>query len=202
MATANSPTSENNVLIIKMGSNPLVEYFRRHAQVPKPFLDHYSKLGISNQEAMFIVHLHYFWWASAMERDPHPSLGTIAKKMGCSWRQAHRYAMGLKEKGYLAITNRTMPGRGKVTNEYDLEPLVLAVLKVHLAPSADVTSMSGGHVTSMSDGHLSSVSDEREAVQVDSEQEESLYISNGSRSQEIVDNSAASEMKGHERRRV
>jgi hypothetical protein len=89
-------------------------------------LNHYAELGITPAEMLFTIHMWQFRWT---ERDPHPSLTTIADKMDVSWWQAHRYANSLKKKGFLIIKSRQEPGRGQVTSEYDFEPLIKAVLK-------------------------------------------------------------------------
>lgn len=107
--------------------------------VPNLVLNHYAELGISPAEMMFTIHMWQFRWT---ERDPYPSLTTIADKMDVSWRQAHRYAGSLKDKGFLIIKSRQEPGRGQVTSEYDFEPLIKAVLK--LDEGADNTGDIGG----------------------------------------------------------
>lgn len=93
--------------------------------VPNLVLNHYAELSITPAEMMFIIHMWQFRWT---ERDPYPSLTTIADKMDVSWRQAHRYAKSLEQKGFLSIKARQEPGRGQVTSEYDFEPLIKAVL--------------------------------------------------------------------------
>jgi len=46
--------------------------------VPNLVLNHYAELGITPAEMMFIIHMWQFRWT---ERDPYPSLTTIADKM-------------------------------------------------------------------------------------------------------------------------
>lgn len=151
--------------------------------VPNLVLNHYAELGITPAEMMFIIHMWQFRWT---ERDPYPSLATIADRMDVSWRQAHRYAKSLEQKGFLTIKSRQEPGRGQVTSEYDFEPLLKAVLELDKldtsgdgntsignagspsaspisgsnAKSTPLTTMTGGGVTDLTEAPLTQVSDE------------------------------------------
>src|SRR5437764_887266 len=111
--------------------------------VPNLVLNHYAELGISPAEMMFTIHMWQFRWT---ERDPYPSLTTIADKMDVSWRQAHRYAKSLEQKGFLLIKSRQEPGRGQVTSEYDFEPLLKAVLRLDKNGDNDTFTSKTGRV--------------------------------------------------------
>lgn len=153
--------------------------------VPNLVLNHYAELGITPAEMLFTIHMWQFRWT---ERDPYPSLTTIADKMDVSWRQAHRYATSLKDKGFLIIKSRQEPGRGQVTSEYDFEPLIKAVLKVDDgtdkigvdpdknqeadAKSNPLTKMTGGGMTEVSEAPLTEVSHEEYKAQEDPSQED------------------------------
>lgn len=150
--------------------------------IPNLVLNHYAELGISPAEMMFTIHMWQFRWT---ERDPYPSLTTIADKMDVSWRQAHRYANSLKEKGFLIIKQRQQAGRGQVTSEYDFEPLIRAVLKldkdltvhsvtnlVEEAKTTPLTKMTGGGMTEVSEAPLTEMSHEEYKVQEDPSQED------------------------------
>src|SRR5690348_14484861 len=152
--TANQPPSSSGYKIsVRFGDQILQAGF---TSVPNLVLNHYAELGISPAEMMFTIHMWQFRWT---ERDPYPSLTTIADKMDVSWRQAHRYANSLKDKGFLIIKSRQEPGRGQVTSEYDFEPLIKAVLNLDKTSSTSgdegettphdtpLTKMTGGGMT-------------------------------------------------------
>ena len=92
--------------------------------VPNLVLDHYASLGITPGEMMFIIHLWQYWWT---EKDPYPSLKTIAAKMSVSRRQVSNYTQSLKTKQFLLVHERQDPERGQVTSEYDFTPLIQAI---------------------------------------------------------------------------
>ncbi len=161
--------------------------------IPNLVLNHYAELRISPAEMMFTIHMWQFRWT---ERDPYPSLTTIADKMDVSWRQAHRYAKSLEEKGFLIIKSRQEPGRGQVTSEYDFEPLIQAVVKVDKELSSEsefgqppihpathpviqpvvqptpLTKMTGGGMTELTEAPLTGVSEEEYTVKEDPSEED------------------------------
>src|SRR5437016_14099610 len=96
---ANNPSGAPNgyKISVRFGDQILQAGF---TSVPNLVLNHYAELGITPAEMMFTIHMWQFRWT---ERDPYPSLTTIADKMDVSWRQAHRYANSLKEKGFVII---------------------------------------------------------------------------------------------------
>ena len=96
-----------------------------HTAVPNLALDHYAELGVTPTEFTFIVHIWARWWT---KQDPFPSLGAIATQMGVSRRQVRTYAHSLKEKGLLVVHERTLPGLGQVTSEYDFSPFIAAIV--------------------------------------------------------------------------
>jgi DNA-binding MarR family transcriptional regulator len=81
------------------------------------FLDNYSRLRppISNQEAMFIVHLVRFKWS---DDSPYPGFTTIARKMGMTATMARSHARRLEQKGYVIRTQQV-----GTTSRFDLTPL-------------------------------------------------------------------------------
>src|SRR5215831_15451281 len=85
--------------------------------VPNLLLNHYTELGMSQAELVFVVHLCQYWWS---EKNPYPSLQTIATKMGKDLRQTRRYAERLRNAELLETHERTAPGLGQITSEYDL----------------------------------------------------------------------------------
>ncbi len=87
------------------GWTPVVDYF----------LDHYRELGITNLEAIFLVHLIRFKWTTQM---PFPGFKRIAKKMGISATAARGHARRLEKKGVLKRMERI-----GTTNRFDLTGL-------------------------------------------------------------------------------
>lgn len=67
---------------------------------------------------------------SGRKGNPHPSLATIAQRMGVSRRQVRTYAAGLKAKGLLRVDERVHPERGEPSSVYDFTPLLEAVVRL------------------------------------------------------------------------
>lgn len=87
-----------------------------YAQISNVFLERYSNLGITNVEAMFLIHLLKHKWDV---RNPYPSLNTVAKNMGVGRGTAQNYARNLEEKGFIKRIFRNHD-----TSEYNLEILI------------------------------------------------------------------------------
>ncbi|MGE3075147.1 MAG: helix-turn-helix domain-containing protein [Dehalococcoidia bacterium] len=96
-----------------------------HTVIPNLVLNHYSQLNISPGEFVLVVQLWSFAWT---DRNPYPSLGTLAERLGVSRRQVRNYVHTLKGKGLLKVTERSQPGRGQLTSEYDFSPLLRATV--------------------------------------------------------------------------
>jgi hypothetical protein len=97
-----------------------------HTAIPNLVLNHYAALGVSPGELVFVlICLQHKWTA----RNPFPSLGTIAFRMGVSRRQARSYAHSLKTKGLLLVTERVEAGKGQLSNTYDFGPFIRAVVE-------------------------------------------------------------------------
>jgi hypothetical protein len=79
------------------------------------FLDNYRQLGISNLEAMLIIHLVRHKWTVKM---PFPGFKRLAKRMGMTPTGVRAHARSLQRKGLLRRVKR--PGKANV---FDLEPL-------------------------------------------------------------------------------
>jgi len=79
------------------------------------FLDQYRQLGITNLEAMFIVHLVRHKWTAEM---PFPGFKRLAKRMGMTPTAVRAHARSLEKKGLLRRVERS----GKA-NLFDLRPL-------------------------------------------------------------------------------
>ncbi len=108
---------------IRFGDELLEEGF---TTVPNLVLRFYAALRITPAEMMFIIHVWEYWWN---EKDPYPSLPKIAPRMNVSRRQAQKYVASLRQKGYLVVQERYIPGLGQTSNEYDFARF-LAVLRL------------------------------------------------------------------------
>ncbi len=146
--------------------------------IPNLVLDHYKALGMNDHELVFTIHVWRFWWT---ERDPYPSLRTVAEKMGVTWRQAHRYAQSLESKQLLRITHRLDDKQGRMTNEYDFSPLIEKVIA--MVPAKDFTPLPAAEEPppdifdrrasdTLDRRALSEMSDEEYPVKKDSDQED------------------------------
>lgn len=86
------------------------------------FLDYYCQMNITTSEAMFIIQLMKYKWN---EKNPYPSFGAIAKKMGVTDTAARNYARNLEKKGLLQRHQRIGD-----TNEFDLNSLFVKLEQV------------------------------------------------------------------------
>lgn len=90
--------------------------------IANAFLRNYYRIGITIEEAMFIIHCFEYKWTV---RSPYPSLKTISKEMGMSRNTVQRYARSLENKGYLKrIMQKGAP------SEINLEPLIKTLEQV------------------------------------------------------------------------
>jgi DNA-binding MarR family transcriptional regulator len=111
------------------------------------FLDSYKKLGITNLEALFVIHLVRFKWSSAM---PFPGFKRIANKMGITPTAARAHARSLEKKGLVKRVERSGS-----SNRFDLTELFQRLERLQLEeaqPSVDrefeetVSTQDGEHV--------------------------------------------------------
>jgi Helix-turn-helix domain len=89
--------------------------------VPMKYLSHYAELGLSNNEAMFVLQLMTFKWDA---NAPYPTYSTIAQRMGVSEKMARRYAKALEQKGLLLRRFQK-----RAANRFDLSRLFEAVAR-------------------------------------------------------------------------
>ncbi|MGI8912767.1 MAG: helix-turn-helix domain-containing protein [Chloroflexota bacterium] len=106
---------------------------RGHTAIPNLVLNYYVPLGLTGSELLFTIHVWQHWWS---DRDPYPSLRTIATRMGISLRQAKRYVESLEHKGFLRVVERFLPDGSQTTNEFDYSPLIRAVVDAARAGGA------------------------------------------------------------------
>jgi len=94
-----------------------------YTQVANRFLEYYHKLGITQEEAMFVIHCVKYKWTI---ESPYPSLATIAKAMGISRNSVQRYARSLQNKGLIKRIRRE-----GAPSKINIEPLIK---KLELVP--------------------------------------------------------------------
>lgn len=90
--------------------------------VPTKYLSHYSELGLSASEAMFVLQLMTFKWDA---KAPFPTYATLAARMGVSEKMVRRYARNLERRGLL---RRRFQRRS--ANRFDLSMLFEAVAEM------------------------------------------------------------------------
>ena len=84
--------------------------------VSSAFLKNYRKLGVSFQEAMFVIHVLDYQWTA--DGNPHPKLEVLAEQTGLGARTLSGYVRNLRRKGLLVTKKRVR------CQEYDFSPLM------------------------------------------------------------------------------
>ena len=90
--------------------------------VPSLLMQAQARLGINPVQFNIIMHLADIWWDDG--RNPYPKKELLAKRMDMSERQIQRHMVELEQAGLVKRIPRSLPGRGKTSNEYDLSGLV------------------------------------------------------------------------------
>lgn len=89
------------------------------------FLDHYSEIGVTSTEAMFLIHLVRF---KRDEGHPWPSYRVLSQKMGIHDRRARQIAKSLEDKKLLVrIGRRDQETLKWHSNEFNLTLLFEAL---------------------------------------------------------------------------
>lgn len=88
--------------------------------LPNLFLRHYAELGLTGQQAMFVVQLMATTWDLG---SPPATLSDIAARMGIARRTAQAISAELHAKGVLEIYDQYDDGGSQIENGYDLGPL-------------------------------------------------------------------------------
>ena len=120
-----SSQSQQKRIAVRFGDDLLQEGF---TTVPNLVLRYYAYLNIPPAEMLFIIHVWQFWWT---DKDPYPSLPTIAAQLDISRRQAQKYVASLKAKGYLVVRDRYQKGLGQLSSEYDFSGLLRVIRVLH-----------------------------------------------------------------------
>lgn len=98
--------------------------------VPSLLLRAQRRLKLTPTQLAVLMHLADYWWD--VNRKPYPTKKTLGERLGLSARQVQRHMADLEKLGVLKRKERRAAHLGKLSNEYDLSPLV-ARLK-ELAP--------------------------------------------------------------------
>ena len=88
--------------------------------LPHLFLRHYSELGLSGQQAMFVMQIMAVSWDLGK---PPITLSDIAQRMGIARRTAQGISAELHAKGLIEIYDQYEDGGAQTENAYDLRPL-------------------------------------------------------------------------------
>lgn len=96
--------------------------------VPSLLMWAQARLGINPVQFNIIMQFADMWWDP--ERKPWPTKKLLSDRIGLSERQIQRHIADLEEAGLVRRIERTRPGRGKTSNEYDLSGLVAKLKKL------------------------------------------------------------------------
>lgn len=95
---------------------------RGFTAVPNCLLRGQAELGLSAMELTLILHIWSYWWEE--EVLPFPSAGALASAMGSSERQVREHLGRLARRGLIAIQPRYGTNGARLSNAYDLGPLL------------------------------------------------------------------------------
>jgi len=99
--------------------------------IPNLLLQSQSRLGLSNSELVLIIHLISFIHHPLSR--VFPSIDFLAKRMDQDRRTIQRTIKRLEQKGFVRKRVRSS-GKGDIgmTNVYDLDPLMLELIKIQI----------------------------------------------------------------------
>lgn len=90
--------------------------------VPALMLRAQARLNVNSTQMVVLLQLLDFWWTK--DSSAHPSIKTIAERIDLTTKQVQRTVDALVEKGLITKINRSLPGRGKTSNEYKFDGLI------------------------------------------------------------------------------
>jgi len=104
--------------------------------IPNLLLMYQVRLQLKPQHICVLAHLLSYWWGK--ERNPFPSVKTLAERIGIQSRQVRRYFEQLEKEIVIEVQGQTIKGlvkrvdrfhesKGRTSNEYDLSNLLLAL---------------------------------------------------------------------------
>jgi DNA-binding transcriptional regulator YhcF (GntR family) len=98
--------------------------------VPSLLFKAQDRLGLSTTQLAVLLQIADHWWDA--DRNPWPSKGLLATKLGIKPRQVQRVIADLEKRGYVKRIVRSTHAGGKLSNQYDFSGLAKALKK--LAP--------------------------------------------------------------------
>ncbi|SCB37436.1 helix-turn-helix domain-containing protein [Rhizobium hainanense] len=117
---------DDKVLIKKWGKEAIdVGY----TVLPKALLQGQARLKINATDLAVLIHLIEHWWRP--DEMPWPKKARIAERLAVTPKTVQRSIARLEEEGLLKRVNRFNNGR-RVSNEYDLSPLVERIKAISL----------------------------------------------------------------------
>jgi len=96
--------------------------------LPSILLQAQARLLINAQQMMVLLQLAEHWWKH--ESKVFPSKSSLAERVGLSEKQVQRHVKVLEAKKLVRRIQRTSPGKGKISNEYDLSGLVAKLQEI------------------------------------------------------------------------
>ena len=99
-----------------------------YTTIPSLLLKAQSRLAITPSQMNVLLHVIEHWWDA--DKNPWPSKGTIARRMGKSSRQVQRYLTELEKAGYVKRIAR-FSARRQINNEYSCDGLIAALNNLH-----------------------------------------------------------------------
>ncbi len=113
-----------------------------HTTIPNLFLANYSKVGVTRDEMMVIIHLASFAWERP-DSECRPSIAKLAEQAGYTPRGLRMVLRRLEKRGLLVCHQR--PGR---TTLYDLSPFSRKIMELTPSPSLQDGSVAQDTTTS------------------------------------------------------
>lgn len=101
--------------------------------LPSILLQAQARLLINAQQMIVLLQLAEHWWRE--DSKVFPAKALLAGRIGLSEKQIQRHIAVLEQRKLVKRIERILPGRGKVSNEYDLSGLVKKLKEI--APEFD-----------------------------------------------------------------
>ncbi|MFT7773616.1 helix-turn-helix domain-containing protein [Roseateles sp.] len=90
--------------------------------VPALLLRGQARLKLTSTQMVVLLQLLDFWWT--VDTTVHPSIKAIAERVGLTAKQVQRTIGALDQMGLITRVNRTLPDRGKTSNQYKFDGLI------------------------------------------------------------------------------
>lgn len=100
--------------------------------VPHLFLRHYRQIGLSSNQAMFLLQVMESTWDLAA---PPRTTGDLAKRMGVDKRTIRKYSEEIVDLGLLVLYDQFDANGAQIENGYDLSPLFARLAELAPEPT-------------------------------------------------------------------